>query len=257
MSPSESVDITGLLKAWGQGDQGALEQLTPLVYARLRRQARRYMRRERSGVTLQSTALVHETFLRLVNTHDVDWHDRVHFFALTAQIMRRILIDAARARAAAKRGGAAARADHSSPIDLDQIPTDDSRAADTLCALDDALEGLARIDPRRAKVIELRFFGGLSVEETAGVLEVSPQTVMRDWRLARAWLARELRDDGGARRSGPAGANACRTPGLAHRRKAGHSEVDRDRRAGEVRGNARRRPRQPRGAHGPGLRTRR
>jgi RNA polymerase sigma factor (TIGR02999 family) len=192
---SDSADITGLLKAWGQGDQAALEQLTPLVYAQLRTQARRYMLSERSGVTLQSTALVHEAYLRLVNTHDVAWHDRVHFFALSAQIMRRILIDAARARAAAKRGGGAVRADHSSPIDVDQIPADDSRAAYMLCALDDALESLTRIEPRRAKVIELRFFGGLSVEETAEVLGVSPQTVMRDWRLARAWLARELRGD--------------------------------------------------------------
>jgi RNA polymerase sigma-70 factor, ECF subfamily len=187
----DSVDITGLLKAWGQGDTGALEQLTPLVYDHLRRQARRYMRTERSGVTMQSTVLVHEAYLRLVNTHDVDCHDRVHFFALSAQIMRRILIDAARARAAAKRGGGAARADHSAPFDLDQIPTDDSGAA-SLQALDDALESLARIDARRAKVIELRFFGGLSVEEAAEVLQISPQTVMRDWRLARAWLAREL-----------------------------------------------------------------
>ena len=188
----DSVDITGLLKAWGQGDTGALEQLTPLVYDHLRRQARRYMRSERSGVTMQSAVLVHEAYLRLVNAHDVDCHNRVHFFALSAQIMRRILIDAARARAAAKRGGGGVRVDHSTPFDFDQIPTDDSRAAASLQALDDALESLARIDPRRAKVIELRFFGGLSVEEVAELLQVSPQTVMRDWRLARAWLAREL-----------------------------------------------------------------
>ena len=195
MAVPDSVDITGLLKAWGQGDQGALEQLTPLVYAQLRVQARRYMRHERSGVTLQSTALVHEAYLRLVNTHDVDWHDRAHFFALSGQIMRRILIDAARARTASKRGGGAERAEHSSAVDLDQISADDSNAANVLCALDDALERLTQIDPRRAKVIELRFFGGLSVEETAEVLQISPQTVMRDWRLARAWLARELRVD--------------------------------------------------------------
>jgi len=195
MAVPDSVDITGLLKAWGRGDQRALEQLTPLVYAQLRVQARRYMRHERSGVTLQSTALVHEAYLRLVNTHDVDWHDRAHFFALSAQIMRRILIDTARARTASKRGGGAVRAEHSSAVDLDQIPADDSNAANVLCALDDALESLTQIDPRRAKVIELRFFGGLSVEETAEVLQVSPQTVMRDWRLARAWLARELRVD--------------------------------------------------------------
>jgi RNA polymerase sigma factor (TIGR02999 family) len=192
----ESLDVTGLLKAWRQGNQDALERLTSLVYDHLRRQARHYMRNERSGVTLQSTALVHEAYLRLVNTQDVEWHDRAHFFALSAQIMRRILIDAARARSAAKRGGRFERADHSSPIDLDEIPSDDARGAAALCALDDALESLEQIDARRAKVIELRFFGGLSVDETADVLQVSPQTVMRDWRLARAWLAREVR--GGA-----------------------------------------------------------
>jgi RNA polymerase sigma factor (TIGR02999 family) len=133
-------------------------------------------------------------YLRLVNVHDVDWHDRAHFFALSARIMRRILIDAARARAADKRGGGVTKVEHSSAIDLDQIPSSDRDvASSSFCALDDALENLARIDPRRAKVIELRFFGGLSVEETAAVLRVSPQTVMRDWRLARAWIARELR----------------------------------------------------------------
>jgi RNA polymerase sigma factor (TIGR02999 family) len=192
MAPLDSVDITGLLKAWRQGDERALEQLMPLVYAQLQAQARRYMRNERSGLTLQSTALVHEVYLRLINAQDVDWHDRVHFFALSAQMMRRILVDAARARTAAKRGGGAERDEHSSAPDLDQIPTADSDAAASLCALDDALESLTRIDPRRAKVIEMRFFGGLSVEETADALRVSPQTVMRDWRLARAWLAREL-----------------------------------------------------------------
>jgi RNA polymerase sigma factor (TIGR02999 family) len=192
---TDSTDITRLLKAWGQGDQSALDQLTPLVYAQLRAQAQRYMRQERSGATLQSTALVHEVYLRLVSGHNVDWHDRVHFFAVSAQIMRRILVDAARARAAAKRGGGGVRAEHSSAVDLDQIPTANSDGASSLCALDDALEALARVDPRRAKVIELRFFAGLSVEETAEVLRISPQTVMRDWRLARAWLSRELRGD--------------------------------------------------------------
>lgn len=195
MAAPESVDITGLLKAWGQGDERALEQLTPLVYAQLRAQARRYMRHERADATLQGTALVHEVYLRLVHGDAVDWQDRAHFFALSAQIMRRILIDAARARAAAKRGGGVMRVDHSSAVDLDQIPADDSSAASALCALDDALANLTQIDPRRAKVIELRFFGGLSVAETAEVLRVSEQTVMRDWRLARAWLARELRAD--------------------------------------------------------------
>lgn len=196
MASDDSADITGLLKAFSRGDQRAQEELIPFVYEHLRAQARRYMRHEGTSVTLQSTALVHEAYLRLVNTHDIDWHDRAHFFALAAQIMRRILIDAARARAAVKRGGGAARVDHSSAVDLDQIPSTDSDAASSsLCALDDALESLARIDPRRAKVIELRFFGGLTVEETSEVLQVSPQTVMRDWRLARAWIARELGGD--------------------------------------------------------------
>ena len=194
MTSVDSADITGLLKAWGRGDPRALEQLTPLVYAHLRAQARRYMRNEHSAVTLQSTALVHEVYLRLINAQDVDWNDRMHFFALSAQLMRRILVDAARARAATKRGGPAARVERVSAVDLDQIPTLDVNAS-ALCALDDALESLTRIDPRRAQVIELRFFGGLSVQETAELLQVSAQTVMRDWRLARAWLARELRGD--------------------------------------------------------------
>jgi RNA polymerase sigma factor (TIGR02999 family) len=191
----DAGDITGLLKAWRQGEPHALEQLMPLVYSQLQAQARRYLRGERSGLTLQSTALVHEVYLRLTKGQQVDWHDRVHFFALSAQIMRHFLVDAARARRATKRGGAAIRDEHSSAANLDQIPATDSAAAATFCALDDALESLSRIDPRRAKVIELRFFGGFSVEETADVLQVSPQTVMRDWRLARAWLARELRGD--------------------------------------------------------------
>ena len=192
MTRLDSADITGLLKAWGRGDASALDQLAPLVYDQLRAQARRYMRQERSGATLQGTALVNEVYLRLVDVQHVDWHDRAHFFALSARLMRRILVDAARARRTAKRGGGAARVEHASAVDLDQIATVESNAS-SMCALDDALEDLAGIDPRRARVIELRFFGGLSVEETADVLHVSPQTVMRDWRLARAWLARELR----------------------------------------------------------------
>ena len=170
----ELADITGLLKAWGQGDQRALEQLMPLVYAQLRAQARRYLRNERSGITLQSTALVHELYLRLTRTADVDCHDRAHFLALSARIMRRVLVDAARARNATKRGGMSPHAEHSSAVDLDQIPAAQSDTALLLCALDDALESLAQTDPRRAKVIELRFFGGLSVEETADLLQVSP-----------------------------------------------------------------------------------
>ena len=193
---SAPADITGLLKAWSGGDKGALEQLMPLVYAQLHAQARRYMRSERADLTLQSTALVHEVYLRLTKAHDVTWNDRAHFFALSAQIMRRILVDAARARTASKRGGGAPRLE-CPPADYpDRILTAQSDTDLMLCALDDALDRLAQRDPRRVKVIELRFFAGLSVEETAGMLQVSPQTVMRDWRLAKVWLARELGADG-------------------------------------------------------------
>ena len=191
-SPGESAEITRLLKAWGGGDSAALDRLTPLVYEQLRRMARSYMRNERPGHTLQATALVNEAFLRLVDTRNVDWTDRVHFFAVCARVMRRILVDAARSRAAIKRGGQADRVEHSTAINLDQLPNPASEMSAQVCALDEALNALTRIDPRRAQVIELRFFGGLTVEETGQVLQVSPQTVMRDWRLARAWLAREL-----------------------------------------------------------------
>jgi RNA polymerase sigma factor (TIGR02999 family) len=150
------------------------------------------MRRERSGNTLQTTALVNEAYLRLVDVQGVDWKDRAHFLAVAAQMMRRILVDAARARAAGKRGGGAQRAAHSSPVNLDELPNAASNRGNELIAVDDALTAFAEIDPRKARVVELRFFGGLSVEEAAEVLDVSPQTVMRDWKLARAWLSREL-----------------------------------------------------------------
>jgi RNA polymerase sigma factor (TIGR02999 family) len=191
-SPGESAEITRLLKAWSRGDSAALDRLTPLVYERLRRMARRYMRNERPGHTLQATALVNEAFLRLVDARDLDWMDRAHFFAVCARVMRRILVDAARSRAATKRGGQADRVEHSTAINLDQLPNPASQTSAQVCALDEALNMLAQIDPRRAQVIELRFFGGLTVEETAQVLQTSPQTVMREWKLARAWLAREL-----------------------------------------------------------------
>jgi RNA polymerase sigma factor (TIGR02999 family) len=188
----EPAEITRLLRAWGRGDSAALDRLTPLVYDQLRRMARRYMRNERLGHTLQATALVNEAFLRVVDTRSLDWTDREHFFAVCARIMRRILVDAARSRAAIKRGGRADRAEHSTAINLDQLPDPASEMSAQVCALDEALNMLAQIDPRQAHVIELRFFGGLTVEETAQVVQTSPQTVMRDWRLARAWLAREL-----------------------------------------------------------------
>jgi RNA polymerase sigma factor (TIGR02999 family) len=191
-SPAQSAEITRLLKAWGRGDSAALDRLTPLVYEHLHRMARIYMRSERPGHTLQATALVNEAYLRLVDTRDLDWTDRAHFFAVCARVMRRILVDAARSRAATKRGGGAGRADHSTAIDLDDLPAARTEMSAQVCALDEALDALAQLDPRRAQVVELRFFGGLTVEETGQVLQVSPQTVMRDWRLARAWLAREL-----------------------------------------------------------------
>ncbi|MFZ0592356.1 MAG: sigma-70 family RNA polymerase sigma factor [Bryobacteraceae bacterium] len=186
MDPAPAFDITALLRAWGSGDSTALEQLTPLVYAELHRIAHQYMRREGTGQTLQTTALVNEAYLRLVDVNNLSWHDRVHFFAVSAQIMRRILVDAARVRVSARRGGIAAH------VDLDQIPEVGLARASELVALDDALTTLAEMDARKVKVTELRFFGGLSVEETAGVLKVSQQSVMRDWKLAKAWLHREL-----------------------------------------------------------------
>ena len=187
MTPSgPSVQITRLLQAWGNGDQAALDRLTPVVYDELRRMARRYMRREREGHTLQTTALVNEAYLRLVDVTHVSWQDRAHFFAVSAQMMRRILVDAARARASSKRGGLAVRAE------LEEIPDLSSGRDREIVAIDDALNALGELDPRKAKVIELRFFGGLSVDETAEVLKISPQSVLRDWKLAKAWLMREL-----------------------------------------------------------------
>ena len=187
-----SAEITRWLKAWGRGEDAALDRLTPLVYDELRRRARAYIRHETPGHTLQPTALVNEAFLHLVDAGDVDWHDRAHFFAVAARIMRRILVDAARARGTLKRGGGAERSAHFPAVDLDGLPAVASDLAEQLCALDDALEALAKMDPRRAQVVDLRYFGGLTIEETAQVLDISAQTVMRDWKLARAWLAREL-----------------------------------------------------------------
>ena len=188
-----SVEITALIRAWGGGDQTALNRLTPLVYDELRRIARRHMRNQGGGHSLQTTALVHEAYLHLMDAKSANWQDRAHFFAVSAQIMRRILIDLARAHDAQKRGGGAGHIDHSTPVNLDELPSPTSDRSGELLALDEALTRLDQMDGRKAKVIELRFFGGLSVEEVAEVLKVSPQTVMRDWRLARVWLARELR----------------------------------------------------------------
>lgn len=186
MGDTPSSQTTELLRAWAKGDAGALEQLTPRVYHALRRIAAQFMQNERPGRTLQTTALVHEAYLKLIDVTNVDWQHRAHFFAVSARIMRHILLDRARRRVAAKRGGPLPR------VNLDELPDVGSGRARELIALDDALNALANVDPRKARVIELRFFGGLSVKETAEVLKVSPDTVMRDWRLARAWLLAEL-----------------------------------------------------------------
>ena len=189
-----SPDVTALLKAWRGGDQSALERLTPLVYDHLRKLGRQYVRKERAGARADATSLVHEAYVRLVDARTVDWQDRAHFFAVSSTIMRRILVDAARARASAKRGGDLQRVEETTTLNLDSLPAAGTDRAAEICALDDALDALAKREPRRAKVIELRYFGGLSVEETAEALGVSPQTVLRDWKLARAWLAVELRN---------------------------------------------------------------
>jgi RNA polymerase sigma-70 factor (ECF subfamily) len=185
-------ETTGLLRAWAGGERSALDRLAPRVYDELRRIAGHFMQGERPGRTVQTTALVHEAYLKLIDVTNVDWQHRAHFFAIAAQVMRHILLDQARRRVAAKRGGDAPRV-VLDQVNLDQVPDTGSGRARELIALDDALNALATVDPRKAQVIELRFFGGLSVEEAAEVLKVSPDTVMRDWRLARAWLLAELR----------------------------------------------------------------
>ncbi|HZQ55368.1 MAG TPA: sigma-70 family RNA polymerase sigma factor [Bryobacteraceae bacterium] len=190
MADSHSSETTQLLRAWADGNRDALEQLTPRIYEELRRIAGHCMQNERPGQTIQTTALVHEAYLKLVDVHNVDWQHRAHFFAISAQIMRHILLDRARRRIAAKRGGPAPK------VNLDELPEIGSGRARELIALDDALIALADVDARKARVIELRFFGGLSVEETAEVLKVSPETVLRDWKMARAWLLAQLRKSG-------------------------------------------------------------
>jgi RNA polymerase sigma-70 factor (ECF subfamily) len=190
--------ITRLLRAWSQGDDAALAELTPLVHAELRRLARGYMKAERRDHTLQATALVNECFLRLMDARHVHWQDRAHFFALSARLMRRILVDVARARRYDKRGGGAEHV----PLD-EQVPAVESGR--DLVALDDALHSLATIDQRKSHVVELRFFGGLSHEETADILGVSTKTVMREWQVAKMWLLRELRRRDPLERSGTGG----------------------------------------------------
>ena len=178
--------VTRLLSAWAAGDESALERLVPVVHQELRRLARLHMRRERAGHTLQTTGLINEAYLRLVDVRRIQWRDRAHFFAMSSRLMRRVLVDHARARGYLKRGGGVRR------VSLDEAPDIAVERGRDFVALDEALAALERIDPRKSRVVEMRFFGGLSVEETAGVLKVSADTVMRDWRLAKAWLLREM-----------------------------------------------------------------
>jgi len=186
MNTPSNQDVTQLLLAWRSGDNAALDQLVPLVYDELRRLARLYMRGERAGHMLQTTALVNEAYLRLVDVNKVQWQNRAHFFAIAAQTMRRILVEYARARHYAKRGGGAQQ------VSLDEaMVVSEARVAEVV-ALDEALQSLATFDQRKSQMVELRFFGGLSIEETAEVLGVSPGTVMRDWTLAKTWLQREI-----------------------------------------------------------------
>jgi len=186
MTPPAQHEVTQLLLAWSDGDKAALEELTPLVYAELHRLAEKYMRRERAGHPLQTTALVNEAYVRLVDLRQVRWQNRAHFFGVAAQLMRHILVDFARARRRAERGG------YKQQVSLDEAAVVSKEKSADFIALDDALKSLAEIDPRKSRMVELRFFGGLSVEETAEALNVSPRTVMREWSLARDWLYREL-----------------------------------------------------------------
>ncbi|MGI8656479.1 MAG: sigma-70 family RNA polymerase sigma factor [Pyrinomonadaceae bacterium] len=182
-------DVTGLLLEWQQGDHDALDKLTPLVYDELRRIAHRYMRQERGGHTLQTTALVNEAYVRLVGGQRIEWQNRAHFYGVVAQVMRRVLIDHARRLQNIKHGGDAQR------VSLEEIAVLPHARAAELLALDEALNELARLDARKARVVELRYFGGLSIEETADVLDISAMTVRRDWRAAKAWLYRALNDE--------------------------------------------------------------
>jgi RNA polymerase sigma-70 factor (ECF subfamily) len=182
---SSRLEVTQLLRAWGDGDAGALEKLTPLVENELHRLAHSYMSRENPGHTLQTTALVNEAYLRLADIHQMTWQDRAHFFALSATMMRRILTDFARSRHRLKRGGEVRQVS----LDENMVISDNDAG---FSALDEALNQLAELDPRKSRVVELRFFGGLTVEETAEVLKISPDTVKRDWRFAKSWLHRAI-----------------------------------------------------------------
>ena len=187
--PAPPQELTQLLLDWSKGNQTALDKLTPLIYRELRRLARQYLARERVGHTLQTTDLVHEAYLRLVDQRRVRWQNRSHFFAVAAQLMRRILVDHARRHKRVKRGGGA------TVVSLDDVAVVSRQSDVDLLALDEALNKLAEIDQRKARIVELRFFGGLEVKETAAYLKISEITVMREWKLAKAWLHRELSDE--------------------------------------------------------------
>ena len=184
-----AIEITQLLQSWSHGDKAAIDKLMPLVYDELHSMARRYMSNEKPGHTLQATALVNEAYLRLVSGSGANWQNRAHFFAVSAQVMRRILVDWARSRQAAKRGNDVPA------LELDEALAVPLKTGTDLVAVDDALKALALLDPRKGQIVELRFFGGLSVKETAEVLKVSEETAHRDWRLAKSWLRRELGRD--------------------------------------------------------------
>ncbi|HTT61832.1 MAG TPA: sigma-70 family RNA polymerase sigma factor [Bryobacteraceae bacterium] len=186
MSPEPAADVTQLLVSWSAGNHEALEKLMPLVYSELRRLAAAYLRRERPDHTLQSTALVHEAFLKLVNQRDVEWRNRAHFYGIAAQMIRRILVDYARSHHAEKRGS------HAVKLALDEALGVPDHTELDLVGLNEALEQLAEMDPRQNRIVELRFFAGLSIEETAEVMQLSPATIKREWNSARAWLFREL-----------------------------------------------------------------
>ncbi len=187
MATLSPQSVTALLRAWSGGDEMALESLIPLIYEELHRIARRYLGREQSDHTLQTTALINEAYLRLADARRLPWHDRTHFFAIAAQVMRRILVDHARSRQNLKRGGAVRR------VSLDEALTVCRERSAELVKLHDALSALSAVDSRKGQVVELRFFGGLNIQETAHVLKVSPDTVMRDWKFSKVWLLRELR----------------------------------------------------------------
>ena len=187
LGEESSGEVTHLLRAWSGGDQAALDRLAERVYPEMRRMARWYMKNERQANTLQATGLVHEVFLRLIDVRRVEWRERAQFYAMAAQMMRRILVDAARARASKKRGGSAAK------VNIDETAVLSPAPDRSILALDEALTALSRLAPRQARVVELRYFGGLTEEEIVAALEISPRTVRRDWDFAKAWLSRELK----------------------------------------------------------------